>query len=62
MSDYEPPLTPGHQEGDPVRIITREQLSEGYRHFRGIGDPGDRCEYQVIRQMDDGTYLVKEPQ
>lgn len=63
VSDVSQLGEPDHTEvpGEKVRVITPEQLHEGYVRMRGIGDPGDRYSYAVIRRLDDGNYLVRDP-
>jgi hypothetical protein len=49
-----------------VRIVTRDQLALGYCELVGwnfLGEPEYvRHNYQVIRALPDGTYLVREPE
>lgn len=44
----------------PIRVVTPEQLRDGYVVQRGIGD-FDVRRYAVIRRLDDGSYLVRDP-
>lgn len=54
-------LAGGADASGSVRVVTPAQLRDGFVRQRGIGDPGDRADYAVIRRLDDGNYLVKDP-
>lgn len=49
------------------RVVTAEQLSKGWISFaRVLTDEGEpikynRHEFEVVRRLDDGNYVVIEP-
>lgn len=50
---------------EAVRVITPEQLSEGYETMTRAKLDGMpmicKHQYEVVRRLSDGNYLVKEP-
>lgn len=53
--------------GEGTLVITPEQLREGYRHSPYVRLGGHAVEsehgrFQVVARLDDGNYLVKDPQ
>ncbi|MFA6958557.1 MAG: hypothetical protein WC538_22030 [Thermoanaerobaculia bacterium] len=47
-------------ESRKERIVTPDQLASGYR-ILGAGGGIWRGEYEVVRRLADGNYLVLEP-
>lgn len=45
---------------DSVRVVTPDQLRDGYHVQRGVGD-FDVRPYWIVRRLDDGNYLVRDP-
>lgn len=43
-----------------MRVVTPDQLRDGYHVQRGIGD-FDVQPYWIVRRLDDGNYLVRDP-
>lgn len=50
----------------PVMVITRGQLEAGYIAVFQVGWPlmpmiAPRANYKVIKELEDGTFLVEDP-
>lgn len=40
-------------------VVTQDMLDEGYWRFNGVSRT--RHEFVVLKKMDDGTYIVRDP-
>jgi hypothetical protein len=57
--DYDRTM-PQHQKGVQERIVTAEEYARGY--FERDGMVVRRRQYELIRRLPDGTYLVRAPE
>lgn len=46
---------------EQVRVVTARQLMQGYVRLSASGFGLVDCPFEVIRQLPDGSFLVKEP-
>ena len=46
-------------QNDKVRVITPQQLADGY--YKRVGVFVRQMRFSLIRRLDDGNYLVWEP-